>query len=142
MDQSKLAEWLVIGFKRAWLMKDVLSAAGLFNQDIAALHEQFRFMPPDAHSLNRPVRAFVAAEWPKLNAFLCTHEADAQKMLSVIPQIVKLKAKGVRGMVRSVADQREQTKTKKEWRAHSTSSRLSLAAFRSNQRSAWGVCKA
>lgn len=140
-DPTKVAEWLLIGFKRAWLMKDVYVAAGLGGEDCAAVHERHRFMPPDNFSINRPVRAFFAAEWPKLNAFLCKHEADAAKVLSVIPQLERLTAKGNRGEVRGVRDILDMRQERRELRAVSKSYGLSRDAFKTNQRSAWNVCK-
>lgn len=141
MESEKLAEWLVIGFKRAWRMRDVYVAACLGDEDCAAVHERHRFMPPNNYSINRPVRAFFAAEWPKLNAFLCKHEADPAKLLSVVPQLVRLTARGNRGEVRAARDILDMRNERKQARAVSKSYSLSRDAFKTNQRSAWSVCK-
>lgn len=140
MESEKVAEWLIIGFKRAWTLRDVYAAIGSDSEPCEDVHERHRFMPPNNYSINRPVRAFFAAEWPKLNAFLCKHEGDAAKMLSVIPQMVRLTAKGARGEVRAAADVIDMRKERKESRAVTQSYRLSRAAFKTHGAD-WNVCK-
>lgn len=141
MPPERLAEWLIVGFKRGWKLRDVYVASGLSDVPCEVVHERYQFMPPDNFSISRPVRAFFAAEWPKLNTFLCNHEGDAQKMLSVVPQLVRLVAKGKRGEVRGPRDILDMRKERKTSRAVSTSYGISRDAFKTHQRSAWSVCK-
>jgi hypothetical protein len=137
-----LATWLLIGFKRGQNLREVLWACG-FSKDVdfADLHERFPFMPAAAWRYSRPVRAFVAAEWPKLNAFLVANENDPEKMARLPAQLVRLVSVSAHMPRQSKADAVERAKDKRDYRAAAASYGLSRDAFKSNRRSAWNVCK-
>lgn len=141
MDQEKLAEWLVIGFKRCMMIKEVMIAAGANDMQIDELHQLAQFMPENAWAINMPVRAYVEAEWPKLAAFLVKNEGNPEKMLSVVPQIMRLKSRGNHGSRRSKEDAAELRQTKRSCLAESASYRMSRDAQKSTQRGAWTTCK-
>lgn len=143
---DKAAEWLLIGFVKCWRMWQVASAIGVdtnSKEQMEALCAAAPFMPPDdRQNYARPVRAFVAAEWPKLADWLLKHESNPDAISRAAEQVKRLKAKGVRGCVRSKDDIREQRQTKKDLRAATTSYREHRSAFKTHGRSAWNTCKA
>lgn len=143
---DKAAEFMVVGFKRAWLLKEVAAAIGVDPHDDEQRAEMVKacpFMPAEYWHYKRPVRAFFAVEWPKMSDFMLKHEDAPQKLLSVVPALKKSVAAGVKhGTKRSKDDLAEMRATRREYRANAISYTASREAHRSNQRSAWNVCKA
>ena len=143
---DKAAEFMVVGFKRGWLLKEVAAAIGVDPYDDdqrAEMAKACPFMPAEYWHYKRPVRAFVAVEWPRMSDFMLKHEDAPQKLLSVLPALKKSAALGVKhGTKRSKADLAEMRATRRDYRANAISYAASRESFKSNQRSAWGVCKA
>lgn len=141
IDPKKLAEWLVIGFARHQRLLDVVVSAGLGGEDFARIKEAAPFFPSSAIRAKTPVRAYVAQCWPKLSEFLLRNSDNPQKMLSVVPQLMKLKANEERQQVLSAADVYENAKASREMRRTQTLHSISRTAFKTHGRSAWNVCK-
>lgn len=145
-----LAKWMIVGFTRCWLMRDVLLAAGLppidSQEDADSLHAHNQFMPANywnyGGKCGTPVRAFIMEQWPKLHAYLDRNHGNAEKLARVIPELVKLKARGVRVKSRhSASDDKEFRQAKLELQRVTTANRAARAQQLSTQRSAWNVCK-
>lgn len=143
--KRRAAEMLLVGYVRAWSMGQVLAniipkgEIGL--QDIEGLHAAAPFMPPVFWAYKRTARELVALNWPKLNEWLLKHEGDPAKVLSVADQVARLKWKPKHGDYRTAEDKREAKQVRDMNRQAATSYALSRKLFKTNQRSAWNVCK-
>ena len=144
-EKTLVAEWLVLGFKRAWLMRQVCGAAELPDywtpDGAAALHARIPFLPANEHLYFKPARAYIAAEWPNLSRFLLAHERDPVKLLSVVPQIVRLTSASKASSPRSAADRKENGDATKELRRVEAANHAARRQQLSTQRGAWNVCK-
>ena len=147
---SELAKWIVIGFARCWVIRQVVEAAGLpavqTKDDAAKLHAAAPFMPAELWSYigksGTPVRAFVSAQWPKLHAYLDLNHGCPEKLARAIPQVERLKSAESRMPVRRTADEaREINKSRQQLRRVTTANMAARAQQLSTQRGAWKVCK-
>jgi hypothetical protein len=147
-DPAELAKWLVIGFKRCMAMHQVLAATGVSLPDddsIAGamrLHDAVPFMPADLWDYRTPVRAYVAKQWPKLAAYLDANAERPDKLISAIPQLLKLRARAdSRAEPLTQAEYRDAAMTRTKVRRAATSFHAVREHRLSNQRGAWNVCK-
>lgn len=145
MSELRCAEMLIVGFQKHWRLLDVLWSIGescQSEEDFKRIHAKHPFLPDNEWLYYRPVRAYVADEWPKLNAFLLRHAGDPEKLLSVSSQVERLKSSCMRGKpIRASADTAEMRKATRDYGRQRLTHKLSMDAQRSNQRSAWNVCK-
>ena len=135
------AMMLVRGFTHHWKMQQVKDAIG--GVDAEESHAIAEFLPPyDARYLYRtPVRAYIAANWPKLNTYLLANEKNTDSLLRIIPQVEKLQFKGKCGVGLSSSDRREVKKDREELRRVSAANNAARRQQLSTQRGAWNVCK-
>jgi len=144
--QNRAAQMLMVGFCKHWLMSTVAQAVeqtDLADDDeCARLHERARCLPSDWYEYKRPARAFVISQWPKLGAYLLKHEKDTEKVLSLVPQVERLTWKRKeQAQLHSKEDRYEAAKARRDAKVQGIDYELSRSAFKSNQRSAWNVCK-
>lgn len=144
IDEVRLSEMLLTGYVKAWSMIQVLDMSGVRHATpsfAAEVHSVAQFMPPGLGQYAQPVRAFVAVQWPKLNAYLLAHEHDWAAVIKVAPQLRRLKSRDRWVYALSSAEAKEITKTRRDVRAQRAASRAIRSARESLQRSAWKVCK-
>ena len=145
MSDLRCAEMLIVGFQKHWRLLDMLWAIGEScesEEDAKRIHAKHAFLPENEWIYRRPVRAYVADEWPKLNEFLLKHTGNPERMLSAAAQVNRLTSSSMRGApIRSNADKAEMNKANRGSRRHRLEHQLSMTAQRSNQRGAWNVCK-
>lgn len=136
------AQMLLVGFCKHWKMATVYDAIGARGDEIAQVHSLAEFMPMFGWQLHTPVSAYIAAQWPKLSKWLLTNEDDPKKLLTVIPQIERLKSRDVHAVKIGAEDVAEASKSRKDQRAVHVANRAARAQQLSTQRGAWNVCKA
>ena len=144
-----VALWLVVGFKRSWLLRQSIEAAGLpavnTEEDAAALHKAYPFLPALRWSYlgraSTPVRAFISAEWPRLFAYLDTNASKPEKLAKAPAQIVKLTCRDARRGTLTAADKREAKVTRYRQKSKEAGLKAATAQRKSHGRSAWNVCK-
>lgn len=149
LQSHSVATWLLVGWRRHWLLRQVLHAVGIEiprTQDEAfAIHARFGFMSgllwDYAGRGACPVRALVASEWPELSKHLLANDQRPEKLAACVQQIQQLKWVGKQRRVTSSADQKEFAKTRQELRRVTTSNRAARKQQESTQRGAWTVCK-
>jgi len=146
-EPEEVAKWLCVGFKRCMTMGQVMDALGLDFRNGATdveMHEHYGFWPTPGRWMHpTPVRAFFAANFPRLADYMDRNVKDPEKFVRVIPQLVKLKIKGesLRGTVLSQRERYEVNATKKKVRAATTTTRAIRDQRNSTSRSAWSTCK-
>ena len=146
---EEVATWLVVGFKRCWLLREVLDACGLpavdSPEDAAAMHEKYPFLPALIWSYvgrnSTPVRALVSFEWPRLHQFLDANTTHPEKLALAPKQIVKLRCRDVQRLAQTKEDKKEAARNKYVQNRASASSVVLTNARKSHGRSAWNVCK-
>ena len=143
--RNRFAQMLVVGFHKHWRLSTVAEAAGMpctETDECAAIHAVAPFMPAERFSYRRPVRAFVAGEWPKLSAYLIAHAQDAEKLLSTAPQIERLTVSG-RGPASNLSreDRNEAAINLKKQRRQKIDAAITARAYESTLRGAWNTCK-
>lgn len=145
---EEVALWLVVGFKRSWLLRHVLDACGLVvetKEDAAAMHDRYPFLPALFWSYvgrsSTPVRALISAEWPRLHAFLDRNANNPEKLKQAPRQIVKLKCLDITRHSVSADDRKAWTKTKRDLRIKEAGLSAARDQRKSHGRSAWNVCK-
>ncbi len=142
---DKAAEMLLIGFVKAWRLCDVAAAVGVDSLDaeqVSRLAASCPFLPSVTYSYKRPVRAFVVSEWPKLAEYLMRNEGSAEKVLSVVPQVKKLKASNAKPTsLLSSDDKNFGAKTRREYKLTAAANEAARKQQKSTQRGAWNVCK-
>lgn len=146
IDQVKMSEMLIVGFVKDWPMHKVVAVCGGVEgqawKETDSIHEAAPFMPADSYQYNSPVRAYIAAEWPKLADWLCRHEREGAKALQVAPQVRRLVSKGRRHRhVVADAGYREIAASRREARNTLTANAAARKQQLSHQRGAWNVCK-
>lgn len=97
------------------------------------------WMPVSGHHYGLSVREFVGRMYPKLSAWLIAKDCDAAR-LRCADQLPKLKAKAKADKV-SAEDRKEMRAAGSDYRTAMSSYGISRDAFKTNQRSAWNVCK-
>jgi hypothetical protein len=98
---EKIAAALVQGFVKCGTMNIALYIAGIkgvhSDEEALELHAQFPFLPgckwTYAGKYGTPIRAFIAAEWPKLADYIDAHSNDEAKLAKLPSQIIKLTCK-------------------------------------------------
>lgn len=144
---EEAALWLLVGFKRSWSLWQVVSALGFESpeDDVEAMeiHRKVPFFPIEAWGYRRtPVRAFVAAQFPKLADHLIATEGKSELWADLVPEVCKLKAKGSRGVgFLNRDDAKVMKKTREDLRSVTTANRAARKQQLSTQRGAWKVCK-
>jgi len=136
---------LLVGFQRSWPMSTVFDAIGSKHEndsDINDVHTLAPFMPCAKWQLKTPVRAYIAAQWPKLSAWLIANSDKPEKLLTVIPQIERLTAKATHATRLSDDDKKEGAAIRRDARQVSGSNAIAKSIQLSTQRSAWNTCKA
>lgn len=110
---------------------------------ITKAHAEYPWMPETKYMFTRgkKVRQFVGGHYPKLSAWLFDRPDDLSRLKCAV-QVQRLKRPAKPVTLRASEDQREMRKARSDQRAASASYRLARDAFKSNQRSAWNVCKA
>jgi hypothetical protein len=148
IEDEKVAGFLVVGFTKAWPMVAVLSSVGIAypekQEDAAALHERYGFMPTELWRYRGKwsgVREYVYAEFPKLAAFLTANSKKPERLVAAIPQVVKLKASGKRVAKFTKDDRAVMNKIRRDARAVATANEAARKQQLSTQRAAWNVCK-
>jgi hypothetical protein len=136
------AQMLLVGFCKHWKMATVYGAIGSSTDEVAEVNALAEFMPMHAWQLNTPVRAYIAAQWPKLSEWLLANDGNPKKLLTVIPQIERLKSKAVHASKLNADDVKEAAKDRAAARNIHASNRLARSQQLSTQRGAWNVCKA
>ena len=141
----RFAEMLVVGFVKHWRLSTVADAAGMpcvEADECEAIHAVAPFMPPGWVSYRRPVRAYIAGEWPKLSAHLLAHAAEPAKLLATVPQIERLTLSG-RGPASNLSqeDRAEAAKLSRQRRNQRGDAAITGRAYESTLRGAWGTCK-
>lgn len=139
------AQMLLVGFHKSWLMSTVFDASGFSRDSESDIHfarEVAPFLPSEVWQLKTPVRAYVAAQWPKLSEWLIRNGSDKSKMLSVIPQIEKLKSKSTHAKMLDIDDVREASRHRAKSRQIHASNAIARSIQESTQRGAWNTCKA
>ena len=143
---DKAAEWLLIGFIKHWRMAEVAEALGVAvasDEALAKLAHQCPFLPSSHWQYKRPVRAYVASEWPKLGRWLMDHESNPVRCLTVVPQLMRLSWSGTtKSGYLSAADKAQGSAARKDLSATDAGNRARYAQRKSHGRSAWNVCKA
>lgn len=146
LSPRKVAEWLLIGYIKHWPMSDVSAALGIWRtnaEELAALSEACPFMPRSFWQYQRPVRAFVASEWPKLNQWLLDHEGNPANCLTCVPEIMKLECSNTtKGGFLSDSDKEEGRVAKRALKVTRAGNAARRAQRASTSRSAWNTCKA
>lgn len=147
VDQRRAAEMLLVGFVRALEMRNVAALAGYDVSDeeqLTRMGDECPFLRINRYERRTPVRAFVANHWPKLADYLVANEKNPKKVLAVAAKVAKLSCDPEKhsGSRFSYQDLKEIRDAREAMSANSSSYRLSREAFKSNQRSAWNVCKA
>lgn len=131
------AEWLIVGFNKAWTMQ--MLAIRLWEVG-GGIH--FDFMPASKRWYGKcPVRGFVAQHYPKLNDFLIS--APPEKQIKAAAQIVKLRPKDLEYAQGSLTtkEQRELTASRRDLRVSTTSYRESRKNFIAHKTTNWNTCK-
>ena len=143
--RNRFAQMLVVGFHKHWFLSTVAAAAGMpciEAEECQAIQAVAPFMPDAWVHYRRPVRAFVAGEWPKLSAYLLAHEKDVGKLLATVPQIERLTASGREPASNlSRQDRKEAGLHSKRLRHQKIDSAITGRAYESNLRGAWSTCK-
>jgi hypothetical protein len=146
-DRKRAAEYLVVAWCKEWTLGtylDVIAEENVHNDlrgKLEVLTEQFPWLPAAYAPYHKGVRDVIAGAYPKLSDWLWSRKTDAER-LKCAPQIERLKCHGLQRGYVSAADRAEMVESRQAESAASSSYRLSRAAFKTNQRSAWNVCKA
>lgn len=150
LDQA--AKYLIVAWVKDWGMRTLLEvldgAKGDVGQSrIEALTVALPFMPKEVnwYIANRgagvSARHFIADAYPRLNDTLWSAK-DHTARLALSPQIGRLKCAPVKVSSRlSREDRLESSANDRAMRQERTSYAASREAFKTNQRSAWNVCK-
>jgi hypothetical protein len=146
LSPQKVAEWLLIGYIKHWTMSDVPAALGVVRtreEELLELSKACPFMPSSFWQYQRPVRAFVASEWPKLNKWLLDHESNPAKCLACVPEIMKLACSNTtKGGFLSDSDKEDGRVARVALRVTRAGNAARRAQRASNSRGAWNTCKA
>lgn len=146
MSPQKTAEWLLIGFIRCWRMSDVLAALGVSlskDEELLKLSQACPFMPSSFWQYRRPVRAFIASEWPNLNTWLLTRESNPASCLPCIPELLKLICSNTtKGGMLTDQDKSEGRDASRAFMVTKAGNAARRAQRASTSRSAWNTCKA
>jgi hypothetical protein len=142
---EKVAEWMIVGFVRCWTWKDVAAALGVNvsnNDEIDAIVKATTFTPRNRFVwFKKPIRAHINHEWPKLYEYMLRHESEPHRLLALIPQILRLKARDVRGDRLSSDDSAEAARNSRFINMTNAANKAARLQQLSTQRSAWNVCK-
>lgn len=141
---DELAKMLIYGFVKNWSMKTFAQAVGVeinTAEKCKAAHEIAAFLPVDMWPYSAPCRAFVAANYPSLSAYLIKHETEPAKLLAVSSQLVRLKCLDKHGEKFNDEDKAEQKRERKIYRRAAFGAAAYTASKNSQQRGAWTVCK-
>ena len=142
-----VAGMLVVGFVRCWSVRTLCAAVPVVVKtadDAETLHGRCRFMPKDLWRYlgKSGVREFVAAEYPKLHAFLSANSKKPDRLLGVVPQIIKLRSRGAHIKRLSDEDIKDGNRVRRDAIAVRVSNEAARAQQLSTQRSSWNTCKA
>lgn len=142
--KNRSAQMLLVGFQKHWLMETVVDAIGAprkTDKDVAELNFAAPFMPVCFWQLKTPARAYIAAQWPKLSAWLIANSGNPEKLLTVIPQIERLSAKAVHAEKINQEDVKSAAYERIKNRQIHASNAIARDIQKSTQRGAWNVCK-
>lgn len=137
---------MIVGFQKSWCVWQVVARLGVERvshaQDVA-LHEIAPFFPDTNGVYDMPVRAYIAAQWPKLFAFLDLHASEPDRLIATGPQIERLTYRAERKSLGylSKADKKEGSAARVALLQAETANRCARRQQLSTQRSAWNVCK-
>lgn len=145
-DQKRAAEFLVVAWCKDWTLGKylncVLECPGEeLGQMVDRAVEAYPWLPTAWRAYKTPVRVFIGGAYPKLSRWLFSRPDDISR-LQCAAQIQRLKHPKKYAAAVSDPDREEMIASKREEAASRASYRLSREAFKTNQRSAWSVCKA
>lgn len=148
LDQSKAAKFFVVAWCKDWTLMQYVGA--VFERPFGNIKDWEAFvseatnaipwLPHEGRQYSYTVRSFVGSAYPKLSEWLWRQQDDVQR-LKCAEQIPKLRTTGKLTLVKD-EDRQEMRATSKNYRQAKFSYGASREAFKSNQRSAWNVCKA
>jgi hypothetical protein len=149
-DQNRIAQMLVVGFVKGWDLRTVLNAGTSKSFSYtdeewpAEVHKACQFMPSGSPFVyKQQTSQYVCAQFPRLGAFLMKHLKTPEKLLSVVPQIERLKFDDtIKVSMRTRAELSEQQRINNGLKSKRAGNRASWASHNSHSRSAWNVCKA
>ena len=149
---EQAAKFFIVAWVKNWNLRMLLdtldgSVGEVTDARIDALVSAFTFMPKDLHcyitnhGCGLPVKQVVSSAFPKLNDALWNCSGDSAR-LALSAQVARIKTPDKLHHSRfSTLDRSEIANTRSKLRQTTTSYRASRDAFKSNQRSAWNVCK-
>lgn len=153
LDKKQAAEYFIVGWCKDWSVMDYLRFVGvpmpapnhiIEGKEWDAIEQlvssNFPWMPKHARQYSTKIKTFVGCSYPKLSTWLFDRNSDVER-LKCASQIEKLRSPE---RIKKVSDQDriEMKASSRDEKQASASYRLSRAAFQTNQRSAWNVCKA
>lgn len=151
-DTKRAAEYFVVAWCKQWTLTEYLKVVlerqklcefgkdefqGVLDEACAA----YPWLPNDYRAYPRSVRVVVGTTYPKLSAWLFARDDDVSR-LKCAAQIEKLRGPVTPTPMFREADREEFKAARREMRQATTSWRAARDAFKTNQRSAWNVCKA
>lgn len=145
-DRKKAAEYFVVAWCKNWSMSQYLHTVTEidYGGDLLPLLdmavEEYPWLTKFGKAYKHSVREFVGGAYPKLNDWLWSRKDDLAR-LKCAAQVERLKPAILRGFVRA-DDRAEMKASTRDLAAADAAYRASRDAFRTNQRSAWNVCKA
>lgn len=148
MSAEQAAKYLVVGWCKRWslmlyvetILGRKVGVIGDWDAFADEVRRAYPWMPVNAHHYTRDVREYVGGMWPKLSAWLFSRKDDASR-LGCAGEVQKLRAKARAAKVGD-EDRKEMKIAGRDGRIAAASYRMSRDAFKTNQRSAWNVCKA
>lgn len=144
IDVVRLSEMLLVGFVKSWGLLKVLDVCGIEHKDpsfVDAVHKEAPFMPPTLGQYGKPTRAYIATQWPKLNAYLLAHEQEGAAVLKVAPQLRRLTSNTRWAHSINTQEANELAASRKVVTVQRCTSRAIRSQRESHQRGAWNVCK-
>ena len=140
----EVAQLLIVGAKR---FKNMLWLASVseITLDKNGVDHGLTFLPTDYFEWlghgggSPPISAVVAAEWPKLAAYIESHEGD--KLLNCASQVLRLQYRCKKRGALKADEYREIEKTRRDGRRVDAANKAARTQQLSTQRGAWTVCK-
>lgn len=151
-DTKRAAEYFIVAWCKEWTLTEYLKVVlerpklcefgqGEFQGVLDEACAAYPWLPKDYRAYPRTVRVVVGATYPKLSAWLFARNDDVAR-LKCAPQVEKLCCPEKPKPIFSDADRTEFKAARAGLRQATTSWRAARDAFKTNQRSAWNVCKA
>lgn len=147
-DTKKAAEYFVVAWVKDWPLWQYIQTvtetttrpgAAAFTQMVNEVAAAYPWLPVNSGNVGQGVRQAVGAYYPKLSAWLFSHEGKPD-ILSCAASIERLTPASHRGYV-STADRKEMRDTSKAGHQATASYRISRDAYKTTRRSAWTTCK-